>query len=99
MNVRLSMIRQQRRMLQLRSRSQRLALAQQFEVWHKPLSIADFAVNTVRSLRVHPLAIAAALAFLLATPRHRITIWAGRILTGWEIFHLLRQPGRQRSRD
>jgi hypothetical protein len=96
MNVRLSVIRQQRRMLKLRSRSQRLALTQHFEVWRKPLSVADFAVTTVRNLRVHPLAIAVATAFLLATPRHRITIWAGRFLTGWEIFHLLRQPGKRR---
>jgi len=99
MNLRLSMIRQQRRLLQLRSRSQRLALAQHAAVWRKPLSIADFAVTTVRTLRLHPLAIAVGLAFLLATPRHRVTIWAGRILTGWEIFHLLRQPGRRRSPD
>lgn len=94
MSSRLALIRQQRAMLRLRSQAQRLDLAQAFEPWHKPIGIVDVALTAVRSLRQHPFILAAAFVALLTTPRHRLTIWAGRLLTGWQIWQMLRHPDR-----
>ena len=98
MSARLSLIHKHRALLRLRAESQRLTLAAAFRPWQRPLGIADGVMAVGRSFRQNPLAIVTALVFLLATPRHRLGIWVGRLLTVWEIVHLLRNPTGPRSR-
>ena len=98
MSARLALIRKHRALLRLRAESQRLTLATEFGPWRRPLAIADGVMAVGRSFRQNPLAIVTALVFLLATPQHRLGIWVGRLLTVWEIIHLLRHPSGPRSR-
>ena len=98
MSARLALIRKQRALLRLRAESQRLTLTSMLRPWQRPLAIVDGVMAVGRSFRQNPLAIVTALVFLLATPRHRLGIWVGRLLTVWEIVHLLRNPAAQRSR-
>jgi hypothetical protein len=98
MSARLALIRKQRALLRLRVEAQRLGLAGALRPWRRPLAIADGVIAVARSFRQNPLAIVTALVFLLATPQHRLGIWVGRLLTAWEIIHLLRHPTGPRPR-
>lgn len=90
MGTRLALIRQRRAMLQLRARAQRLELITAAQPWSRPLRLADSIGNILNRLRRHPVMIGLTLVYLLSTPRNRLSIWAGRVLSIWEIVQMMR---------
>jgi len=90
MGTRLALIRQQRMMLRLRASHQRLQLVTAIQPWSRPFRLADTIGSVLGRLKQHPLVIGATLVYLLSTPRNRVGIWAGRLLSVWELIQMLR---------
>jgi len=97
MNSRLALIRQQRKLLQLRSRSQRLALAEAMLPWHRTLRIADTARSIWSQMREHPLLHSLAMFFMLYPQRNKIGVWASRLVSVLEIVAMMRSQRSKRD--
>lgn len=90
MGTRLGLIRQQRTMLRLRCSHQRLQLVTAAQPWSRPFRLVDTISSVLGRLKQHPLMIGLTLVYLLSTPRNRLSIWAGRALSIWEIVQMMR---------
>lgn len=90
MSKRLDDIRRRRQYLVARAETQRSELAYLTQTVRKPLGYVDQAMAFVNIFRLHPALTAIAASMFIATPRHRLLLWIGRILTGWELYQVVR---------
>lgn len=97
MNKRLEDIQRRRRYLVVRAETQRSELAYLSWSLRKPLRYVDLAMNVANFFRTNPALMAIAASVFLITPRHRLLLWAGRIVTGWELYQFVRQQRSKRD--
>lgn len=87
MNARLNELARKREQLVVRSASQRAQLCAAFRPWEKPLAFADKGMALARTLRAHPLLLAAGGAvavYLIGRRLGGMRKWAGRLLGFWQ---------------
>lgn len=96
MSKRLEDIQRRRQYLVARAEAQRSELAYLSQTVRKPLRFFDQAIAVVNIFRDHPVLIAIATSLFLVTPRHRLLLWLGRILTGWELYQVVREQQSKR---
>jgi len=77
--------------------TQRNELGRRALPWQKPLGIADYGFTLLRRARRNPVALAMGVLLLFRLGRGRLSVWAGRLWTGWQIYQSLRErkPTRQ----
>jgi len=96
MSKRLEDIQRRRQYLVARAETQRSELAYLSLSVRKPLRYFDQMMNVVNIFRSHPALMAVAASLFVVTPRHRLLLWAGRILTGWELYQVVREQRSKR---
>jgi len=96
MSKRLDEIRRRREHLVARSEIQRSEMAYLAQSVEKPLRLLDRGMGIVNIFREHPVLMALAASLLVATPRHRLLLWIGRALTGWELYQVVREQLQKR---
>lgn len=86
MNAReVELIRRRERLL-MRAEMQRDELAAVVQRWQTPIRVIDGAVETVRTLRDHPLLWVIPLAVAVAAKPRRVVRWGGRAWTLWKLW-------------
>ncbi|MSP86934.1 MAG: hypothetical protein EXR38_01350 [Methylotenera sp.] len=90
MNQNLLRLAKRREHLVEKAEAQRLALAQNVEVWSKPLTMADQGLNVLRYIRNHPIMIAGGGTAVLSMLRpSRFGKWFRRGWLAWQILQKL----------
>lgn len=85
MNGKLLKLAKRRERLVAEAEAQRLALAQNIEVWRKPLAIADQGLVALRYVKSHPILMAGSSVALLSIWRPgNIGKWFRRGLVAWQ---------------
>ena len=95
MNQRIVLIRQHRKLLQLRSQYQRLQLSEDAGPCYKTLRVADSVLNGVIYLRDHPLMIGMLTFLLVFKPKGKAGMWVGRLFSLWEVFQTVKSATRR----
>lgn len=95
MNRRLLLIRQERKILQLRAQYQRLELAEAAQPWYRTLKIADMALDGIMYLRRNPFVIGTLVFMMVLKPKGRLGAWLGRIISIYEIYQSAKNAGRR----
>jgi len=98
MNARLTAITQRRAALVAQAAAQRSDVGRCVQPWRTPLAYADRGIEFVRRVRAHPLALVTGVLLLFRLGRGRLSVWAGRAWTGWQIYQSL-QDRRSPPRD
>jgi hypothetical protein len=93
MDTLLAEVMRRRAALVTRAAAQREEVGRLTQQWQMPLALADHGIALVRTLRMHPLAVAVAVALLVRVRRVRLTVWIERIRTAWQFYHSLREHG------
>jgi len=96
MSKRLEEIQRRREHLVARSEIQRSELAYLAQSVEKPLRLLDRGMEVVNVFRMHPVLIAIATSLFIVTPRHRLLLWIGRAITGWELYQVVREQLQKR---
>ena len=96
MSRRLEEIRRRREHLVARAELQRSELAYLAQSVEKPLRLLDRTMEFVNVFRMHPVLIAIAASLFIVTPRHRLLLWIGRAITGWELSQVVREQIQKR---
>jgi hypothetical protein len=96
MSKRLDEIRRRREYLVARAEIQRSELGYLSQGVDKPLRLLDKAMDIVNIFRLHPALMAITASFFIVTPRHRLLLWMGRALTGWELYQVVREQLQKR---
>lgn len=86
MSKRLQEIKRRQEILVARSETQRGELAWLAQNVRKPLRILDETLAVFRAFRLNPVLSAVAVSLFVATPRHKLLLWIGRAITGWELY-------------
>lgn len=89
MSARLTAIQCRRAELTARAAAQRDELGYLLQPWQKPLAFVDRGVALLRNVRAHPFAIAIGVALLAWTGHGRLSVWTGRLWTGWQLYRSL----------
>jgi len=89
MNARLTAIARRRAALVAQAAAQRGEVGQCVQPWLTPLAYVDRGIALVRRVRSHPLTLAIGVLMLLRPGSGRWSVWAGRLLTGWQIYQTL----------
>lgn len=97
MNHRLLLIRQQRKLLQIRTQFQRLELADAAQPCYRTLKMADIGLNGVMYLRDHPFMIGMLSFLLVFKPKGKAGMWLGRILSVWEMYQTVKSAAKRTS--
>lgn len=98
MNAQLRAITRRREALVARAAVQRGELGRWVRPWRTPLAFVDGGIALARRAWSHPLVLAMGLTLLFRQGSGRWSVWAGRLLTGWQVYQSL--YGRQsRSHD
>ncbi len=91
MSTKLAALISKRQQLVAHAATQRAQFAERVERLHTPLAIADGAYRVARAVRRHPAVSAAAtVAMFTQLPQHRVLLWAGRVVTLWELYRVWR---------
>jgi hypothetical protein len=93
MNARLAAVVRRREALVARIAAERTEIAQLASAWRAPLAVADLGWRLGCALRRHRGLVAVGTTFLVASQRHRLLRWAGRLFTFWELYRALRELG------
>lgn len=72
-----------------RCEGQRAQIAQTYNRWQEPVRILDRAWAVVQFLRLHPAALAVAVAAAMVFGRRLLFTWAGRGLLAWRAWRTL----------
>lgn len=78
--------------------AQRRLVAQCVQPWRAPIGYVDRGMELLRRIRAHPLALVTGVLLLFRLGRGRLSVWAGRAWTGWQIYQSLqvrRSPPRE----
>ena len=68
---------------------QRMLVAQTFQRWEEPARVVDRAWSVVQFLRLHPVALALAVAASMVLGRRHLFKWAGRVVFAWRAWRTL----------
>lgn len=75
---------------------QRLAVAAQLQVLHKPISLLDTGLNMVRYIKRHPVLVASGGSALLSMLKPSgLSLWLQRGLLTWQLLGRLRKKMRE----
>ncbi len=98
MNQQLTKLTARRAALIEKAAAQRRHVGLSVQPWRAPISYVDRGVDLLRRIRAHPLALATGVLLLFRLGRGRLSVWAGRAWTGWQIYQSLqdrRPPPRE----
>jgi len=85
-------LKKRRERLVEKAQAQRLVIAQNLDVWHKPLTIVDQCLNVLQYIRNHPVMIAGSSTALFSILRpSKFGKWFKR---GWLAWQILRKLSR-----
>ena len=100
MNNSLITLAKKRQRLVDEAQMQRLAVANQLQAWHKPISMLDYAINMLRYVKQHPILVASGGSALLSMFKpNALSLWLQRGLLAWQIlskFRKKQQNNKQR---
>ena len=100
MNNSLVTLAKKRQRLVKEAQMQRMAVADQFQAWHKPISMLDYAINMLRYVKQHPVLVASGGSALLSMLKpNALSLWLQRGLLAWQIlskFRKKQQNNKQR---
>ncbi len=100
MNTNLVTLAKKRQHLVEKVQMQRMAVSDQFQAWHKPISILDYAINMLRYIKQHPVFVASGGSALLSMLKpNALSLWLQRGLLAWQIlskFRKKQQNNKQR---
>ena len=100
MNTSLTSLAKKRQRLVKEAQMQRTAVADQFQAWHKPISMLDYAINMLRYVKQHPVLVASGGSALLSMLKpNALSLWLQRGLLAWQIlskFRKKQQNNKQR---
>lgn len=100
MNNSLVTLAKKRQRLVEESQMQRVAVANQLQAWHKPISMLDYAINMLRYVKQHPVLVASGGSALLSMFKpNALSLWLQRGLLAWQIlskFRKKQQNNKQR---
>ena len=100
MNNSLVTLAKKRQRLVEEAQMQRVAVANQLQAWHKPISMLDYAINMLRYVKQHPILVASGGSALLSMFKpNALSLWLQRGLLAWQIlskFRKKQQNNKQR---
>jgi hypothetical protein len=92
MNITLVTLAKKRQRLVKEAQMQRTAVADQFQAWHKPISMLDYAINMLRYVKQHPVLVASGGSALLSMLKpNALSLWLQRGLLAWQILSKFRK--------
>ena len=92
MNNSLVTLAKKRQRLVEEAQMQRLAVANQLQAWHKPISMLDYAINMLRYIKQHPVLVASGGSALLTMFKpNALSLWLQRGLLAWQILSKFRK--------
>ena len=92
MNNSLVTLAKKRQHLVEESQMQRVAVANQLQAWHKPISMLDYAINMLRYVKQHPILVASGGSALLSMFKpNALSLWLQRGLLAWQILSKFRK--------
>jgi hypothetical protein len=92
MNTSLTSLAKKRQRLVKEAQMQRRAVADQFQAWHKPISMLDYAINMLRYVKQHPVLVASGGSALLSMLKpNALSLWLQRGLLAWQILSKFRK--------
>jgi len=92
MNNSLVTLAKKRQRLVEEAQMQRLAVANQLQAWHKPISMLDYAINMLRYVKQHPILVASGGSALLSMFKpNALSLWLQRGLLAWQILSKFRK--------
>jgi hypothetical protein len=92
MNTSLTSLAKKRQRLVKEAQMQRTAVADQFQAWHKPISMLDYAINMLRYVKQHPVLVASGgSALLYMLKPNALSLWLQRGLLAWQILSKFRK--------
>jgi hypothetical protein len=98
MNAQLMALTRRRAALVAQSAAQRAELGRCLQPWQTPIAFVDIGIALARRVRAHPLALVIGVLMLFRSRSSRLSLWAGRFWTGWQIFQsLYDRPSRPRG--
>lgn len=83
---------ERRRHLVAQASAQRMALAQNMAVWHRPLALADTGLAALRFIKSHPVWIAGGSLLLSSLRPGGLGKWLRRGWLTWQVIRKLRSP-------
>ena len=99
MNTSLTSLAKKRQRLVKEAQMQRMAVADQFQAWHKPISMLDYAINMLRYLKQHPVLVASGGSALLSMFKpNALSLWLQRGLLAWQILSKFRKKQQNNKR-
>ncbi len=92
MNNSLVTLAKKRQRLVEEAQMQRVAVANQLQAWHKPISMLDYAINMLRYVKQHPILVASGGSALLSMFKpNALSLWLQRGLLAWQILSKFRK--------
>ena len=92
MNTSLTSLAKKRQRLVKEAQMQRRAVADQFQAWHKPISMLDYAINMLRYVKQHPVLVASGGSAVLSMLKpNALSLWLQRGLLAWQILSKFRK--------
>lgn len=92
MNNSLITLAKKRQRLVEEAQMQRVAVANQLQAWHKPISMLDYAINMLRYVKQHPVLVASGGSALLSMFKpNALSLWLQRGLLAWQILSKFRK--------
>ncbi len=92
MNNSLVTLAKKRQRLVEEAQMQRVAVANQLQAWHKPISMLDYAINMLRYVKQHPVLVASGGSALLSMFKpNALSLWLQRGLLAWPILSKFRK--------
>ncbi len=92
MNNSLITLAKKRQRLVEEAQMQRVAVANQLQAWHKPISMLDYAINMLRYVKQHPILVASGGSALLSMFKpNALSLWLQRGLLAWQILSKFRK--------
>ena len=96
MNNSLVTLAKKRQRLVEEAQMQRLAVANQLQAWHKPISMIDYAINMLRYIKHHPVLVASGGSALLSMLKpNALSLWLQRGLLVWQILNKFRKKAAE----
>ena len=92
MNNSLVTLAKKRQRLVEEAQMQRVAVANQLQACHKPISMLDYAINMLRYVKQHPVLVASGGSALLSMFKpNALSLWLQRGLLAWQILGKFRK--------
>ncbi len=96
MNATLVTLAKKRHRLVEEAQSQRMAMSDQLQAWHKPISMLDYAINMLRYIKHHPVLVASGGSALLSMLKpNALSLWLQRGLLVWQILNKFRKKAAE----